>query len=217
MRHNRDQQQAKREMDTPQPPHKRTRLNEAYAVDSKDNFSVPQRETWKLIHAFGTEADMLGYFTYKVPRNAITHRNKSKCSLCKSMKGDDDHKMQVAYRSCTSKTCSDRCTVKYKVIMCEKDSIYNCYKIGEHALNDPNLVDSPSSIHPQVKAYIYNMVRTRMVVARRILANLKRNRDKFDTSAVLPTLGQIQSYTNRVKENLELDPTLNFPNDSGKY
>jgi hypothetical protein len=141
---------------------------------------APLKEPWKLIYMFDSEAEMLAYFTNKVPRNAITHRNRSKCSLCKNMReNDDEHKMQVAYRSCTSKTCTDRCTVKFKVIMCENDVVYNCYKMGEHSLNDPStdphafecLVGAP--MHPQVKAYIHDLINMRIVIPRRILAHLK--------------------------------------------
>jgi hypothetical protein len=47
-----------------------------------------------------------------------------------------------------------------------------------------------------------------MIVPRRILASIKRNRDKFGASVQVPTMNQIQAYVNRVKDNLESDPAL---------
>lgn len=93
-------------------------------------------EKWQLLDTFSSESEMLAFFNTRLPRNAITHKNKSKCTHCG--KGEDgeptypEHDMMVIYRSCRSRGCGERCPVRYKLIVCEVGRIYNSFKLGEH-------------------------------------------------------------------------------------
>ena len=193
--------------------------------------SSTNRDAWQLTEIFYSETDMLNYFSNRVPRNAITHRNKCKCTECKNTRENlaeneiEKHKMVVFYRSCTSKTCTSRCSVKYKVLFCQARGVYNCFMLGIHSTQQMaskllstknNSANNPEDlrygIDPKIKAYILELMSMRIFKSRSILSHLQKNRNMFNPKGQLPSVHQIQGFVSRKmkKEELKNPPNNDY-------
>ncbi|RNA17744.1 hypothetical protein BpHYR1_042134 [Brachionus plicatilis] len=152
---------------------------------------MPKKNIWKLVEKFENESTVTKYFE-ELPTTRMLNRKRVNCSICKVST------IFRTYRKFTSKQCSQKCDVQYRIDNCYNTKTINIYSCGSHLIPELNNSNEDEILRKGIsfdcKERIEKIIYEKNIVKpKKIHIDLILNQEEYMLNSI-PSLLKIQNF-----------------------